>query len=111
MLKALVPKFRSDQSAPLKDIAKKQVPAKLKPIVGGLFYIVGERLWSPCQGPYSDSFSKCHKGVVEDGSINRNYTKRNRSLRVAVLFSTEMASDRSESFVQCYWYGNRNWVS
>ena len=34
MLKALVPNFRPELSAPLKDIAEKQVPAKLKPIVG-----------------------------------------------------------------------------
>ena len=35
MLKALVPKFRSDLTVRLKDIAKKkQVPAKLKPIAG-----------------------------------------------------------------------------
>ena len=33
MLKPLVPKFRSDISPRLKDIAEKQVPAKLKPIV------------------------------------------------------------------------------
>ena len=32
----LVLKFRSDLSVHLKDIAKKQVPAKLKPIVGDL---------------------------------------------------------------------------
>ena len=30
MLKPLVPKFRSDISARLRDIAKKQVPARLK---------------------------------------------------------------------------------
>ena len=34
MLKPLVPKFRSDPSAHLRDIAEKQVPAKMKPIVG-----------------------------------------------------------------------------
>ena len=34
MLKPLVPKFRPDLSAHIKDIAEKQVPAKLKPIVG-----------------------------------------------------------------------------
>ena len=34
MLKILVPKFRPDLSTRLKDIAEKQVPAKLKPIVG-----------------------------------------------------------------------------
>ena len=34
MLKPLVPKFRPDLSAHLRDIAEKQVPAKLKPIVG-----------------------------------------------------------------------------
>ena len=33
MLKLLVPRFRPDLSARLKDIAEKQVPAKLKPIV------------------------------------------------------------------------------
>ena len=33
MLKPLVPKFRSDLSVRLRDIAEKQVPAKLKPIV------------------------------------------------------------------------------
>ena len=33
MLKALVPKFRPDISARLKDIAEKQVPTRLKPIV------------------------------------------------------------------------------
>ena len=33
MLKPLVPKFRQDISARLKDIAEKQAPAKLKPIV------------------------------------------------------------------------------
>ena len=33
MLKSLVPKFRPDLSARLKDIAEKQVPAKPKPIV------------------------------------------------------------------------------
>ena len=33
MLKPLVPKFRQGLSARLKDIAEKQVPAKLKPIV------------------------------------------------------------------------------
>ena len=33
MLKPLVPKFRSDLSVRLKDIAEKQVPVKLKPIV------------------------------------------------------------------------------
>ena len=32
MLKPLVPKFRPDLSVHLKDIAEKQVPAKLKPI-------------------------------------------------------------------------------
>ena len=34
MLKTLVAKFRPDLSARFKDIAEKQVPAKLKPIVG-----------------------------------------------------------------------------
>ena len=34
MLKPPVPKFRPDLSARLKDIAEKQVPAKLRPIVG-----------------------------------------------------------------------------
>ena len=34
MLKPLVPKLSPDLSARLKDIAEKQVPAKLKPIVG-----------------------------------------------------------------------------
>ena len=34
MLKPVVPKFRSDLSVRLGDIAEKQVPAKLKPIVG-----------------------------------------------------------------------------
>ena len=34
MLKPVVPKFRSDLSARLKDIAEMQVPMKLKPIVG-----------------------------------------------------------------------------
>ena len=34
MPKPLVPKFRLDMSARLKGIAEKQVPAKLKPIVG-----------------------------------------------------------------------------
>ena len=33
MLKPLVAKFRSDLSVHLRDIAEKQVPAKLKPIV------------------------------------------------------------------------------
>ena len=33
ILKPPVPKFRSDLSVRLKDIAEKQVPAKLKPIV------------------------------------------------------------------------------
>ena len=33
MLKSLVPKFSPDLSARFKDVAKKQVPAKLKPIV------------------------------------------------------------------------------
>ena len=33
MLNPLVPKFRPDLSARFKDIAEKQVPAKLKPIV------------------------------------------------------------------------------
>ena len=32
MLKPLVPEFRSDLSARLRDIAEKQVPVKLKPI-------------------------------------------------------------------------------
>ena len=32
MLKPLAPKFRSDQFVRLRDIAEKQVPAKLKPI-------------------------------------------------------------------------------
>ena len=36
MLKPVVPWFRPDPSAHLKDIAEKQVPAKLKPIVGQL---------------------------------------------------------------------------
>ena len=34
MLKPLVPKFRLDLSARLKGIVEKQVPAKLKPMVG-----------------------------------------------------------------------------
>ena len=34
MLKPLVLKFRSDLSVLLRDIVEKQVPAKLKPIVG-----------------------------------------------------------------------------
>ena len=33
MIKPLVPKFRHDLSARLKDIAEKRVPAKLKSIV------------------------------------------------------------------------------
>ena len=33
MLKPLVPKFRSDISVGLRDIAEKQVPAELKPII------------------------------------------------------------------------------
>ena len=35
MLKPLAPKFRYDLSVRLRDIAEKQVPTKLKPIVGG----------------------------------------------------------------------------
>ena len=34
MLKPLVPKFRSDLPVRLRDIAEKQVPERLKPIVG-----------------------------------------------------------------------------
>ena len=34
ILNPLVPKFRSDLSVRLTDIAEKQIPAKLKPIVG-----------------------------------------------------------------------------
>ena len=34
MLKPIEPKFRPDLSARLRDIAEKQIPAKLKPIVG-----------------------------------------------------------------------------
>ena len=34
MLKPLVPRFRSDLSVRLKDIAEKQVPAEVKTIVG-----------------------------------------------------------------------------
>ena len=34
MLKPLVPKFRSDLSVRLRNIAEKQVPEKLKPIIG-----------------------------------------------------------------------------
>ena len=34
MLKPLVPKFRNDLCSRLKDVAEKQVPAKLRPIVG-----------------------------------------------------------------------------
>ena len=37
MLKPLVPKFRSDLSFRLRDIAEKQIPVKLKPIVGRLY--------------------------------------------------------------------------
>ena len=105
MLKAPVPKFCSDQPARLRDIAKKASSREAETDIRwhiSLFYIISERLWSRCHGSYSDSFRKCHKGVLEDGSINRNYTKRNRRLRVAVSFSTEMTSDRSESFVRCY---------
>ena len=40
MLNPLAPKFRPDLSARLKDIAKKQVPAKLKPIVGGIVSMI-----------------------------------------------------------------------
>ena len=36
MLKPLVPRFRPDLSVRLRDIAEKQVPAKMKPIVGGI---------------------------------------------------------------------------
>ena len=35
MLKPLVPKFHSDLSVRLRDIAEKQVPVKLKPILVG----------------------------------------------------------------------------
>ena len=35
MLKPLMPNFRSDLSVLLRDIAEKQVPEKLKPIVDG----------------------------------------------------------------------------
>ena len=35
LLKPLLPKFRCDLSVRLRDIAEKQVPAKLKSIVGG----------------------------------------------------------------------------
>ena len=38
MLKPFVPTFRSDLSVHLKDIAEKQVPAKLKPIVVHLWF-------------------------------------------------------------------------
>ena len=34
MLKPLVPNFRYDLSVRLRDVAEKQVPAELKPIVG-----------------------------------------------------------------------------
>ena len=41
ILEPPVPKFRSDLSVRLRDIAeKKQVPAKLKPIVGMISFIV-----------------------------------------------------------------------
>ena len=36
MLKALVPKFRSDPPVRLRDITEKQVPAKLKPMALGV---------------------------------------------------------------------------
>ena len=39
MLKPLVPKFRQDLLTRLKYIAEKQVPAKLKPIVGTVMSI------------------------------------------------------------------------
>ena len=38
MLKYLVPKFGPNLSARLKDIAKKQIPVKLKPIVNIVKY-------------------------------------------------------------------------
>ena len=44
MLKPLVPKFGSDLSVRIGDIAEKQVPAKLKPIVG-LIQKVHRYLW------------------------------------------------------------------
>ena len=43
MLKHPVPKFRSDLSVHLRDIAEKQVPAKLKPIVGYRRRVKGAR--------------------------------------------------------------------
>ena len=58
MLKPLVPKFRPDLSARLKDIAENQVPAKLKPIVGIIHQEDAEQAgghqtenWLP-EGPY-----------------------------------------------------------
>ena len=38
MPKPLAPKFRPDLSALLKDIVEKQVPAKLKPVVGMMLF-------------------------------------------------------------------------
>ena len=47
MLKALVPKFHPDLFAFSKDIAEKQVPAKLKPIVVDSVSTRGESLYLP----------------------------------------------------------------
>ena len=49
ILKPLVPKFRPDLSARLKDIAEKRVPAKLKPIV---CRCAASALKFSCCGPY-----------------------------------------------------------
>ena len=41
MLKLPAPKFRPELSAPLKDIAEKQIPAKLKSVVDTLISVRG----------------------------------------------------------------------
>ena len=47
MLKPLVPKFRPDLLARFKDIAEKQVPAKLKPIiVSSLWWLEYQMNWA-----------------------------------------------------------------
>ena len=68
MLKPLVPKFRLDLCARLKDIAEKQIPAKLKPIAGQVKWpYILKALW--CHISYSlwsinVKLSGYHKNII-----------------------------------------------
>ena len=73
MLKHPVPKFRSDLSVRLRDVAEKQVPAKLKRIV------VDYTTKRPILPSWSSTVHERHLLALRNDAASRNWNRWERS--------------------------------